>query len=126
MHYQLACFEEARRQYLDQCAYMHQALNTFAEQRGGVEQLSPDDARVYRGRTDGLIKLVAYDDAAIAAIAEMKDWIDELINEKRSLMARLRDIERPERTLIPKCDRDNEIMRRQSILRATEKWADHY
>lgn len=119
MHYHLQILNEARNEYLNQCAYMHQAMNTYAEQRGGVEALTDADARNYNGRQAGLIKLVAYDDAVMNCISEMQDWIEQLLNEKRSLKAEVDRIKGISHM-------SKEEQRSYSICRAMSVWADHY
>jgi len=121
MDYQIKVLEQARSEYLNQCAYMYQALNTFAEQRGGVEALNEADRKGYQGRHNGLIKLVAYDDAVTAAIAEMKDWIETLIDQKRELTAEVNRLKQSGWDNLSKEER-----RVESINRAHRVWADHY
>lgn len=82
-------FREARRNYLDQCAYMHETNLKFAEQKGGVEALTGADKSRFEGIQGRLIHLVAFNDAAGDYIESLEQTIDDLLLEKKQLRARL-------------------------------------
>jgi hypothetical protein len=92
-----ARYHQAKTRYLDQCAYMHETNLKWAEKQGGVDAITGKDKSRFEGIQDRLIDLVAFNDAAQEYIESLQDTIEQLIQEKKQLKARLSDLtgERP-------------------------------
>lgn len=78
-------YEESRKIYLENLAYMNRQNDEFAEKNGGVQALSDDNRRIFEGRQNRIIRLVAYHDRAQEYIADLQEWISGLIAENRRL-----------------------------------------
>lgn len=84
-------YEEARSSALNELAYMLNSLDRWAEERGGVDQLSPDDTRSYQSRHRRIVKLAAYADREREYIDDLEAWITELIQQNQNLAAKVND-----------------------------------
>mgnify|MGYP001446342477 CR=1 FL=1 len=111
--------EEARPLYLENFNYMLRQNEKFAEDNGGVEQLSDDKRRIYEGRRRRLSALANYFDATEALIEGLQEWIEDLMQKNRQLSSRLRDQDQPW-TLLAQNNPDGarEAYREQTILRS--------
>jgi len=89
--YTQSAYEAARTEFLRQCAYMTAQNDKFAQERGGVEALSPADARIYHGRQNRILALVLFHDRAQELIREYQRWTEDLIAKVRSAKNRADD-----------------------------------
>lgn len=120
--YQRQQYEDARRIFLENVAYMNRTNDEFAEQRGGADSLSDSDRRIYEGRRNRIIRLVGYHDQAQAFIEGLQEWIGELITENRRLSYQVKNPDNSWKRFFPnlidphKPDSQREHERRLSIL----------
>lgn len=115
-----ARYNEAHRRYLDQVAYMQESNLAFAEKKGGVGALTGADKNRFEGIQSRLIDLVAFADAAGDHIADLQEWIEDLITTQRQLSAELnhrRSIEQYELIRARMTDEAKDEKRRLSIQR---------
>lgn len=87
-----ARYNEAQRRYLAQCAYMQETNLAFAEKKGGADALTGADKARFEGIQGRLIDLVAFNDAAEEYIDSLHAMIDDLLQERKSLRARVVDL----------------------------------
>lgn len=78
-------YQDAKAIYLDNLAYMNRQNDEFAEKKGGVETLNDADKRIYEGRQNRIIRLVAFHDRTQEYIESLEEWIADLIQTNRQL-----------------------------------------
>lgn len=87
-----ARYKEAKARYLNQCAYMHETNLAYAEKKGGVDNLTGTDKTRFEGIQGRLVDLVAYSDAAQEYIEALQTQIDDLLDNRRRIVAEIQHI----------------------------------
>ncbi len=129
-----ATYEHNREAFLRDCAYMITQIQQYADNKGGETALSPEDRRIYQGRKDRILRLVAYHDGAQAYIADLQGWIGELIQTNRRLSVQVSEAENGWKHFFPRLtgkegradETKREYDRQMSLMKAQMKWAELY
>ncbi len=125
-------YEESRKVYLDNLAYMNRQNDEFAEQNGGTEGMTEDKRRIYDGRRNRIIRLVAYHDRAQEYIEDLHAWINDLIHDNRQATDQLKSAQEGWIKHFPRIETpthsesQREHQRRLSILSAQMLQPDLY
>ncbi len=85
---------ESREAMLHHLAWMHRMNEEYAEKNGGKASLPPDLAKRYNASLARIVSITQFSDSAEAYIAELENWIEELIRQNRSLSLAVREQER--------------------------------
>lgn len=125
-------YEEARETAINEVAYMLNSLDRWAEEKGGAENLSPDDQRAYDSRHRRIVRLSAFADRTQEYIDDLENWVAELIQQNRSIAAKVADAEKGWRQYFPRMTKgaDPESVREHqrflSITQAKMDFPDLY